>query len=513
MFTSDMIEAHKSEIHINGMEFETMNLLVSFAYTGELRISTGNVQSLMMGANFWQLLEVVQQGSLFLISRLHSSNVLYIRSFCFSMCCEESVIKKANSFLQKHFLAISREAEFVNLSEDEVVELLNFDELYVDSEEDIFTAAIRWLQHEPSRNASSARILSCVRLPLLKPSFLADIVATNKLIKEDLACRDLVDEAKDYHLIPERRPLMKSFRLKARQCHDVPGLIFALGGLMKPCETRSAVEIYDPILKKWTAAKEMSTVRSRVGVAVEHRQVYAIGGFNGQDRLKLVEIKSVLMKLLVFIWIAPLRRKRSALAAAFLHNRLYVCGGYDGIISLSSVEVYDPDKNVWEDGPDMIKQRSASGVAVLEGYIYVLGGHDGMTIFNSVERFDPETQKWEMMPSMTTKRCRLGATAYNGKIYACGGYDGSSFLKSAECFDVKTMRWTPVTPMNICRSRVSLAANIDGLYAIAGYDGENNLCSVEVYDEDSDSWKLTTPLQTHEGGVGVGVIPIPPFML
>jgi len=45
--------------------------------------------------------------------------------------------------------------------------------------------------------------------------------------------RDLLDEARDYHLMPERRPLLKSFRTRPRCCNYIVGHIFAVGGLTK----------------------------------------------------------------------------------------------------------------------------------------------------------------------------------------------------------------------------------------------------------------------------------------
>ncbi|EYB84253.1 hypothetical protein Y032_0320g2385 [Ancylostoma ceylanicum] len=218
-------------------------------------------------------------------------------------------------------------------------------------------------------------LLACVRLPLLKPSFLADEVAGHQLIRGDLACRDLVDEAKDYHLIPERRPYLRSFRTKARCCNDVPGLMFAIGGLSTGGDSLSTVEMYDPLTKRWTPVRSMTSFRSRVGIAVHDRKIYAIGGFNGHDRLKIVE--SYDYNKNEWTPVAPLTKKRSALAAAFFHGKLYVCGGYDGITSLATVEasslvsdVYCPEKNTWELGEAMTKQRSAAGVAVLDGYLY-----------------------------------------------------------------------------------------------------------------------------------------------
>ena len=48
--------------------------------------------------------------------------------------------------------------------------------------------------------------------------------------------------------------------------------------------------MYDPVLGRWTVGKAMNMLRSRVGVAVMGRRMYAIGGYNGSERLSTVEI-------------------------------------------------------------------------------------------------------------------------------------------------------------------------------------------------------------------------------
>ena len=60
------------------------------------------------------------------------------------------------------------------------------------------------------------------------------------------------------------------------------------------------------------------------------------------------------------------------------------------------------------------------------------------------------------------------------------------------------------------RSRVTLVANCGKLYAVGGYDGFTNLNSVEMYDPDNSKWSLSVQMCAHEGGVGVGVIPLEP---
>ena len=64
--------------------------------------------------------------------------------------------------------------------------------------------------------------------------------------------------------------------------------------------------------------------------------------------------------------------------------------------------------------------------------------------------------------------------------------------------------------MNVKRSRVALISNSGKLYAIGGYDGLKNLNSVEMYDPESNTWSFGASMCAHEGGVGVGVVPLEP---
>lgn len=90
-----------------------------------------------------------------------------------------------------------------------------------------------WVKAQPMRKDHLPELLTQVRMPLLTPQYLTDHVATEELIRSSHQCRDLLDEAKDYHLMPERRPLLQSFRTRPRCCPDVVGCIYAVGGLTK----------------------------------------------------------------------------------------------------------------------------------------------------------------------------------------------------------------------------------------------------------------------------------------
>lgn len=144
------------------------------------------------------------------------------------------------------------------------------------SEKDVFEACMRWIKWDENRIPLLPKALSKVRLPLLSPQTLSDRVQTEELIRSSHKCRDLLDEAKDFHLMPERRDLVQSFRTRPRGS-DVVGLIFAVGGLTKNGESISTVEVYDPFTREWKMGEAMSMLRSRVGVAVTGGKLYAFG--------------------------------------------------------------------------------------------------------------------------------------------------------------------------------------------------------------------------------------------
>lgn len=478
--------------------------LINFAYSGVVKIDNQNVQGLMVGASFLQLNKVRDACAEFLISKFHPQNVLGIRRFADSMSCA-NLVSAADNYINNFFLKVIHSDEFNALSFEELIDLVRRDELNVPTEEHIFESCMRWVKAEEGTRVSLLpQVLSRVRLPLLTPQYLADHVATEELIKTSHQCRDLVDEAKDCHLMPERRALVQSYRTRQRY-RNIAGCIYAVGGLTKVGEPVSTVEIYDPAKHQWSMGEPMSMLRSRVGVAVTGGKLYAFGGFNGTERLSTVEIYDP--KLKKWTQGKPMLCKRSAVGVAALSNYIYVCGGYDGVTSLSTVESYCPNTDAWITVAPMMKYRSAGGAAPLGRFVYALGGHDGLSIFDSVERFDPATNTWTKVKPMLNRRCRLGVAALNDKLYACGGYDGNTFLRSVEVYDPVKDKWEHVAPMNVKRSRVALTANMGKLYACGGYDGESNLSTVEVYDPETNTWTFDTPMVAHGGGVGAAVIP------
>lgn len=183
----------------------------------------------------------------------------------------------------------------------------------------------------------------------------------NPAIRKSPQCRKMFDAAMHYHTTPDERVIMPSMIKNSRKCSDVPGVIYALGGLTS--SSRSAVEFFDPLANQWIPSGEMLSVRTRFGVAVHKRELYAIGGSDGISRFRTVEVFDVNTNT----WKKKpdLLYPRSAMATAIIKETIYVCGGYNGTDSLSSVEAYRPEWRCWITRPAMQIPRCAAAAAVV----------------------------------------------------------------------------------------------------------------------------------------------------
>ncbi|NXN46012.1 KLH18 protein, partial [Rhinoptilus africanus] len=372
MFTNDMMECKQDEIVMQGMDPSALEALINFAYNGHLAIDQQNVQSLLMGASFLQLQN--------------------IKDACCTFLRERGGLRRAEqrgripslALLATLLLLQPRMGQLAAVGTCKKTQTLSPKApTFRASLPQVFEAALAWIRYDrDQRESFLPELLSKIRLPLCRPQFLTDRVQQDDLVRCCHKCRDLVDEAKDYHLMPERRPHLPAFKTRPRCCTSIAGLIYAVGGLNSAGDSLNVVEVFDPIANRWEKCQPMTTARSRVGVAVVNGLLYAIGGYDGQLRLSTVEVYNPEMDS----WskVESMNSKRSAMGTVVLDGQIYVCGGYDGNSSLNSVESYSPETNKWTVVTPMSSNRSAAGVTVFEGRIYVSGGHDGLQIFNSV---------------------------------------------------------------------------------------------------------------------------------
>ncbi|KAG8549494.1 hypothetical protein GDO81_021015 [Engystomops pustulosus] len=140
---------------------------------------------------------------------------------------------------------------------------------------------------------------------------------------------------------------------------------------------------------------------------------------------------------------------------------LYAVGGFDGENRLNTVECYHPENDHWYSVASMKTIRSGAGVVCLDNYLYAAGGYDGNNQLNTVERYNIDHDYWESVASMKHKRSAHGLVLHQGKIYALGGFNADGFLSSIECYCPESNTWTEVSEMPIGCSGMGVAVTME----------------------------------------------------
>lgn len=258
MFAGDMLESRSSSVELKDVEADAMKLLVDFSYSSQLEITTDNVISLIGASSIFDFPSILEASSKFLSAHLHPSNCLGMRSLGVTYG-SDSLVKSATWHFRNHFVDAIKSDEFLGLTADVLAKLLDSDEVNVRGEEDVYKAVELWLHHDhEARKNSLPMVLTHVRMPLLTLDFLRTYVEPNQYIRRSLECRDILDEAKNFHLFPDDFSMSKSTRFQPRK--STVGVLFAIGGRGAVGEPFCSVECYDFRTNQWYEGPELKLV-------------------------------------------------------------------------------------------------------------------------------------------------------------------------------------------------------------------------------------------------------------
>nr|KAG5708496.1 hypothetical protein BaRGS_026223 [Batillaria attramentaria] len=402
----------------------------------------------------------------FLEKQLDSTNCLGIKIFAERHGCTD-LWAAADRFSVRHFQDVVTQEEYRSLPLDEVEALVKSDHLQVNSEEPVYQAVIDWVKNdEKNRVIWLPGLLQFVRLPLLSARFITDVIDCEPLIKSNHACRDLVDEAKRFHLRPDLRCRMNGPRTNPRIGTD--DQLVVVGGFGSHQNLVDVVEKYDPKTHTWARLPSLSRRRRYVSAASVGGKLYVMGGYDGHSRLNLVECLDLTQSQLSWATISAMHHRRGLAGVCVYKDCIYMCGGFDGHTRHTSMERYDPKTDKWTMLSGMAIGREGAGLVVAGDMIYCIGGYDGINLLDSAEQFDPASEQWKSIPCMSTQRSGAGVAVVNEVIYVCGGYDGSDHLSSVECFNTQTNHWTTLQHMVVPRCYVGACVLRGQLMVVAG---------------------------------------------
>ncbi|NXV54296.1 KLHL8 protein, partial [Molothrus ater] len=412
MFLSEMAEAKQKLIEIRDFDGDAIEDLVKFAYSSRLTLTVDNVQPLLYAACILQVELVAKACCEYMKLHFHPSNCLAVRAFAESHN-RVDLMNMADQFACEHFTEVMECEDFVSVSPQHLHKLLSSSDLNIENEKQVYNAAIKWLLANPQHHATWLdEVLAQVRLPLLPICFLMGVVAKEEIVKQNLKCRDLLDEARNYHLHLSSRAVPDfEYSIRTTPRKQTAGVLFCVGGRGGSGDPFRSIECYSISKNSWFFGPEMNSRRRHVGVISVGGHLFSGACFNRtrgngfklrEHRFKLAIKQKFFTVRLVKTWnrlprevvnvpslemlqvrldsaISNLKMKikgnyiTNNLCTTVFQNHVYAVGGNDGVASLSSVEKYDPHLDKWIEVKEMGQRRAGNGVSELHGCLYVVG--------------------------------------------------------------------------------------------------------------------------------------------
>ncbi|XP_022800619.1 kelch-like protein 20 [Stylophora pistillata] len=396
--------------------------------------------------------------------------------------CEE-LKKGARVFILENFVTVAKTEDFLSLSKEQFLGWISSDEINVRGEEEVFIILRNWIAANKSQEQNFYELFRHIRFMYLPRDFFLEALVPDPMVKNNLDCSNFALNAMRMMF---RGELESFFAQAPRNClktHE--DAIVACGARRTVC--------YIPLTKKWYRLANTLTLRNLYGQNVSYCQgkLFFIGGNSGgfpaefydPSQNKWCSLKSF-KKRIKFCTVSTCR------------GFLYVIGGVDEDENLlSSVQRYDPDKDLWQEMPSLSFPRS-SVCAVSDGsFLYAVGGNTIHGFVAIAERFDPKEKTWARISPTLEKRGGAVGAAVSEKVFVFGGlkWSGVSVSTFAEMYDPVVDKWSsiPSPAFLALRLRWLSAISFKGTIFVSGEcadDTQGTILKLHIYDSITKQW-------------------------
>ncbi|KAI4461309.1 kelch protein [Holotrichia oblita] len=465
MFTGGLCEKDQNSVELHAISSHILEILINFIYSGEVCINQNNVQELIVAADMLELHEVVLGCSDFLIKELHPINAVGIFRFAEAHNCTE-LMTASYEFILNNFPQVCNEDEIYDLPKDQIIKFLSSEHVKVDSEFQVFQAAIRWITHDiMERRRYVFEILKHVRLPLFSLGLLERAVNECNDSSLKVALKSVHND------LVNRKGCLVPLTVNPRICAKKD--IYVIGGNKREFVWHRGSESYcvsvvkfDTFKREWSTAPDLLVNRIVPGVATLNGRIYVVGGEQESNSLSCCECYDP--QLNSWKLIASMIVPRCEFGLCALNGYLYALGGWIGDDIGGCIERYDTKKDEWKHVGVLPQPRFSMGVVAYKGLIYMVGGCTAnQRHLADLLSFDPLTGDWKTLPSMSVARSQMGVAVIDDYLYVIGGDNKHQVLDSVERYSFKKNKWSSVPSMSVARSRPAVAA-VDGLVYVIG---------------------------------------------
>ncbi|XP_058038289.1 kelch-like protein 11 [Ahaetulla prasina] len=334
-----------------GPDPETIEAVISFMYTGTIRVSPGNVHEVLELADRFLLIRLKEFCGEFLKKKLSLSNSVAIHSLAHMYSLNQLALKAAE-MIRRNFYKVIEDEEFYTLPFHLIRDWLSDSEITVDAEEVLFEMVLKWVQRNPDeREKYFGELFKLLRLSQIKPTYLTRHVKSEKLVSSNETCLKLV--------------------LEAVESHALKGENFQ--------------QVNSPISSLPRFGQNMDVIMVIGGVSEGGDYLSeCVGYFIDEDR---------------WVNLPHTHNHLDGHAVVVTESYLYVAGSMEPGFA-KTMERYNPGRNVWEQVSNLITRKHSFGLTEVKGNLYSIGGHGNFIPgFKDVAVYNPDQDKWHNLES------------------------------------------------------------------------------------------------------------------
>ncbi|KAK1888580.1 Kelch-like protein 29 [Dissostichus eleginoides] len=419
------------ELTMSNISADVLELLLEFVYTGSLVIDSANAKTLLEAANKFQFNTFCKVCVSFLEKQLTAANCLGVLAMAEAMTCTE-LHNMAKAFALQNFPEVAGKEEILSVSKDDLLAYLSNDSLNTKAEELVYETVIKWIKRDPNTRVQTlSDLLAAVRLPFIHPSYLLNVVDNEELIKSSEACRDLVNEAKRYHMLPHARQEMQTPRTR-------PRLSAGKHKHTRIKKDKLMCIIFAPELE-FVLRPKVSSIYKNTDEP-QHRSCHSWHLNLQQGCLSLIQYSTDRLNLLTAVGINFTLRfipYPSLSVPQSVAEVIVLVGGRQAIgmnqRSLTAVTCFNPQSSKWYPLASLpFYDREFFSVISAGDNIYLSGGTESGVMVADVWCYMSLLDNWNLVSRMTVPRCRHNSLVYDGKLYTIGGLGVSGNLDHVE---------------------------------------------------------------------------------
>ncbi|XP_048765786.1 kelch-like protein 26 [Ostrea edulis] len=510
MLTSNMKECHEDIVELKGISANGLKIIVDFAYTGELKLNTQNVEDVLSAATHLQVSDAMDLCSKYLEASISVRNCVDILNIA-ELYSLVSLCQASRQFMLHNFEELAESEQYSMMNNVQLAQLLAENSLRVSSEFLLFNLVLKWIRYDPGEREQFVSVLiENIKLPLMSGGELVEKVSKVPIMKQNPDCSKLLTEAKDYHIVVSKQPLLQNKRTEVRSdtkvlvmCHASNLETFNFGSNKRGYLREAIVPLYNP------------------SVAVVDNFLYTCGGkYEGAGSSTDIATARCFRydpRFDTWFELASMNEPRKDFVMLALDSKLYAIAGQDENKVMHTVECYDITTNEWEMKQPLSRHVYGHAGCVCSDKIYVSGGQVFVGTWKKLFAYSPSEDTWEERASMLQNRLNHVMMEVKEKIYVIGGniedvYGFPIPIAEIERYCPSANQWTVCKAKFNIREAGSCVLN-NTILIVGGIGGEHYVSEyVQKYDPEKDKVEIVEHFATRINGKACAILTLPHYI-